>query len=357
MDIYKFNQDGKVSNFIPIYDWMLTNLSLKGAPLLCFAIIYSYTFSGTHECFDGSISYLSRRTGYEKKTIIDSLKKLVDEGLVEKKEFILNSVKNCTYKVGHFEVENFCGEVDQKSDLRSTKNCTGSVISTHSVISQGSVISTHNNKTSINSNISSNTNNISNKLSNETFTDNNIYNNDTNTDKNEKNVEKKSSGLFSVPVKSKKEVNDLQRQDKYVRSCDYLARYLEVGEELEQILHKYFIYLAQSNTFLPQISIEEQINLLKKCRNPKKAVNDTISRGWKSICYSVDMQNKEEATRGPYNKPKELDKNGKTISRLSPEMEKARSFCQEFEKIVHKDGVGAAYKFFEESGVDPDDYA
>lgn len=85
-------------NYINIQGWMLNRLGLKGNELLVYAIIYG--FSQNHESsFTGSIRYLSDFIGCSKRTVLTSLQRLSDMGLILKIERWANNVKYCEYAV------------------------------------------------------------------------------------------------------------------------------------------------------------------------------------------------------------------------------------------------------------------
>lgn len=83
---------------------MTKGLGLNGNRLLLYALIYSFSRDGESE-FHGSISYICKWLNVTRKTAIDTLKSLVDAGLVEKGEIIENNIKSCTYKVVMQKIE------------------------------------------------------------------------------------------------------------------------------------------------------------------------------------------------------------------------------------------------------------
>lgn len=86
----------KKENFITIQGWMVSELGLKGNALMVYAIIYG--FSQTEgQVFTGSLQYLADWTNSTKRSIIEVLKKLVDDDLLGKNEKIVNGVKFCEY--------------------------------------------------------------------------------------------------------------------------------------------------------------------------------------------------------------------------------------------------------------------
>lgn len=84
-------------SYFKIHDWMTQELGLKGAQLLVFGLVYGYTHTGNE--FFGSVSYITSMTGASRRTVIDSLKKLVGAGLLKKKVSVSQGVTTTTYKL------------------------------------------------------------------------------------------------------------------------------------------------------------------------------------------------------------------------------------------------------------------
>lgn len=85
------------TNFYTIQGWMLSDLELKGNALAAYAIIYGFSQDGSSE-FTGSANYLAEWMGCSRSTVMDTLKKLVDAGLLSKRDINQNGVKFCAYK-------------------------------------------------------------------------------------------------------------------------------------------------------------------------------------------------------------------------------------------------------------------
>lgn len=85
-------------NDIIIYEFMVTELKLKGNELLIYAIIFG--FSQTEEQkFSGSLRYLSEWTNSTKQSVLSCLKSLMRKGYIKKEEQIINGVKHCSYSI------------------------------------------------------------------------------------------------------------------------------------------------------------------------------------------------------------------------------------------------------------------
>jgi len=85
-----------MATYVTIHDWML-ELGLTGSELLAYAVICSFGQDG--KWFQGSASYLCRWMGTKRKaTALESLSKLAEKGLVEKRERWDKGKKICDYR-------------------------------------------------------------------------------------------------------------------------------------------------------------------------------------------------------------------------------------------------------------------
>ena len=88
----------KSKDFIVVHEFMVRDLHLKGNDLLVYAIIFD--FSQTEEQkFSGSLRYLAGRTNSTKRSVLNSLKSLMQKGYIKKEEQIINGVKHCSYRI------------------------------------------------------------------------------------------------------------------------------------------------------------------------------------------------------------------------------------------------------------------
>ena len=96
---------------------MVVELGLSGNRLLVYALIHGFCKDGNNE-FTGSINYLCEWTNLSRNTVISTLKSLVDDKLLNKREYVVNGVKYCAYSMGD------CGKLPPSIyDLRgSAKN-------------------------------------------------------------------------------------------------------------------------------------------------------------------------------------------------------------------------------------------
>lgn len=87
------------NDYIAILSPFVTKLGLSGNKLIIFSLIHGFCRDGEQE-FKGSINYISEWTNTSRNTVISILKELVDLGLLEKRDYMVNGVKFCAYKVG-----------------------------------------------------------------------------------------------------------------------------------------------------------------------------------------------------------------------------------------------------------------
>ena len=85
------------NNYLALQGWMLTDLHLKGASLILFALIYGFTQDGESE-FNGSIAYMQQWAGISRRGTIKALDKLLADGFIEKQKTTVNGVTFCRYR-------------------------------------------------------------------------------------------------------------------------------------------------------------------------------------------------------------------------------------------------------------------
>ena len=74
----------KNENYITIQGWMVNKLQLKGNALMVYAIIYGFS-QEENSWFTGTSNYLAEWCNCSRQSISTILKKLVEQGLIEKK--------------------------------------------------------------------------------------------------------------------------------------------------------------------------------------------------------------------------------------------------------------------------------
>ena len=83
-------------NYINIQAWMVKELNLTGNDLICYALIYGFSQDGKSE-FNGSLSYIAEWLNTSRQTARLIVKRLVDNGVIEKRDTVINGVKFCRY--------------------------------------------------------------------------------------------------------------------------------------------------------------------------------------------------------------------------------------------------------------------
>ena len=72
-------------SYLNIQGWMVTELGLGGTDLIVYAIVYGFTQDGTSECWS-SLDYFASWCGCDKRTVIRSIDRLVEKGLLKKRQ-------------------------------------------------------------------------------------------------------------------------------------------------------------------------------------------------------------------------------------------------------------------------------
>lgn len=81
-----------------VYDWMISELNLKGNELIVYAIIFGFSQEKT-KTFRESLRYLMDWTLCSKQGVINILKSLIKKDYIKKIEHFNNRVKSCEYYV------------------------------------------------------------------------------------------------------------------------------------------------------------------------------------------------------------------------------------------------------------------
>ena len=80
-----------------IQEWMMTELKLSGNELLVYALIFQVSQDGESEYASG-LKYISEKLNITVNTVHSTLTKLLEKGLVDKREIIVKKGKMCNYK-------------------------------------------------------------------------------------------------------------------------------------------------------------------------------------------------------------------------------------------------------------------
>lgn len=84
-------------NYITVQGWMIRDLKLKGNELLIYACIYGFS-QAENQVYSGGLQYLADWTNSTKHGVMRPLKALVERGLLEKTDKVINGVKFCEYR-------------------------------------------------------------------------------------------------------------------------------------------------------------------------------------------------------------------------------------------------------------------
>lgn len=95
------------NNFYVVHGWMISKLKLKDKELSTFAIIYGFSQDGEN-VYNGGLSYLEEWTCSSKKTIIETLKKLVEKKYLIKNSKVVNNITFNEYKANIDLINTMC---------------------------------------------------------------------------------------------------------------------------------------------------------------------------------------------------------------------------------------------------------
>ena len=88
----------KENTYIVIQSWMISELDLKGTELIVYATIFGFSQDGESR-FKGSRQYLAKWCNGTIRSVQTALNSLVEKGLIQKFENIVNNVKLCEYAI------------------------------------------------------------------------------------------------------------------------------------------------------------------------------------------------------------------------------------------------------------------
>lgn len=86
----------KIDNFITVPGFAIVELGLSGNELLCYSLIYGFTQDNETE-FRGSLNYVASALNVTKQNAKKIIDRLIDRGLIEKREMFFSGVKFCHY--------------------------------------------------------------------------------------------------------------------------------------------------------------------------------------------------------------------------------------------------------------------
>lgn len=86
----------KIDNHITIPGFAIVELGLSGNELICYSLIYGFTQDEETEFF-GSLNYISSALNVTRQNAKRILDRLLQQGLIEKREIFFSGVKFCRY--------------------------------------------------------------------------------------------------------------------------------------------------------------------------------------------------------------------------------------------------------------------
>lgn len=92
MEARKFD----IRNYIHVPGFAIVELGLSGNELLCFSLIYGFSQDGETE-FVGSLNYMASALNVTRQNAKKIIDRLIERGIVEKRELYFQGVKFCRY--------------------------------------------------------------------------------------------------------------------------------------------------------------------------------------------------------------------------------------------------------------------
>lgn len=87
----------KNDNYFVVQGFMHKKLGLSGNDLIVYAIIYGFSQDG-ESLYRGGTKYITDNAGISKRAVYDVFSRLVDKGLIERVETVVNGIKFVNYK-------------------------------------------------------------------------------------------------------------------------------------------------------------------------------------------------------------------------------------------------------------------
>ena len=210
----------KNENYITIQGWMVNKLQLKGNALMVYAIIYGFS-QEENSWFTGTSNYLAEWCNCSRQSISTILKKLVEQGLIEKKPIEINNVLFNHYKA-----------------IRNYNTCKETL--------QGCKETLHNN----------------------------ISNNINNTKKISNNINNENSKSSKISKNEKKLKNILKIIDEY-----------DFNEKVIDLLETFFKGLIDNNVFITDEKIRGNLNKIANTdlKTQLNTIQLSLDNGYKNL--------------------------------------------------------------------------
>lgn len=128
----------KIENYITVPGFAIVELGLSGNELLCYSLIYGFTQDDETE-FRGSLNYVASALNVTKQNAKKIIDRLIERGLIEKREIYFSGVKFCHYVAKRYGVAESATGRYQNNNGGVAEIATGGIAET----------ATHNNKIDI----------------------------------------------------------------------------------------------------------------------------------------------------------------------------------------------------------------
>lgn len=248
-------------NYINIQAWMVKELNLTGNDLICYALIYGFSQDGQSE-FNGSLSYIAEWLNTSRQTARLVIKRLVDNGVIEKRDTVINGVKFCRYVATNVG----CGE----NNHTVMNNNTGCGENRHRGVVE---IATNNILDNINDNTKST--NVDYSVSAHEETD--LFGNQSNN-------EPLPSEVFGFTAKG------LDVTKKTIERTDKLFTQLTFPFESEDFKRLFYVLMTQPKWRVKTktlTAMQANLNEIAQFEEEfaKSLIQQSISKGWASLVY------------------------------------------------------------------------
>ena len=119
----------KIDNYITVPGFAIVELGLSGNELLCYSLIYGFTQDKETE-FRGSLNYVASALNVTKQNAKKIIDRLIDRGLIEKREMYFSGVKFCHYVANRTAVTEIATGRNQNNNGGVAEIATGGVAET-----------------------------------------------------------------------------------------------------------------------------------------------------------------------------------------------------------------------------------
>lgn len=248
-------------NYINIQAWMVKELNLTGNDLICYALIYGFSQDGKSE-FNGSLSYIAEWLNTSRQTARLVIKRLVDNGVIDKRDTVINGVKFCRYVA----TNTGCGE-NQHTVMNNNKGCGGN--------RHGGVVEIATNNILDNINDNNKSTNVDYIVSTHEETD--IFGEQSNNDP-------LPSEIFGFTAKG------LDVTKKTIERTDKLFTQLTFPFESEDFKRLFYVLMTQPKWRVKTktlTAMQANLNEIAQFEEEfaKSLIQQSISKGWASLVY------------------------------------------------------------------------